>query len=475
VVTSGFADVQTFNCYGVNENYIYMSAGTYYLCAATIGGLLQVEFISGTGTISPVGNCKTQTCPPPTTTTTTSTTTTTTTLPAPFTACMSDFSDASACDCDGLSYGTWTFNGSGATICTSTTITSTGILSEITNNGYFWIASAGQVRYYRKNGTSSSATAQAACFACPTTTTTTTTTSTTTTTTTNPYEFYEFAQFECNGTTGGCIATANTNECVGFPVGTSVLSTRYYKPAAADGYAYKYVSGPNAPCSPALLMTTVGSSTNCGTVLACPTTTTTTTTSTTTTTTTLPPFQNIVCVSVEGGDQDSACNSCPQAFTMTGNFSTFCTSTIFTADTWYYTATGNYWLSFGGQVLRVTHTVGQNTATLISAGCQTCPAPITTTTTTTSTTTTTTTAAAAYDYYLADEYNCNQPPCSTRRAIDVPVVFPAGYSYNSTHYYTPLSQDGYIYKITGPNSPETSLILDPTLPHGTNCVSVCAV
>jgi hypothetical protein len=76
---------------------------------------------------------------------------------------------------------------------------------------------------------------------------------------------------------------------------------------------------------------------------------------------------------------------------MLGNGTTFCNSTIFTGDTWYYTATGNYWLSFGGQTLRVTHTVSQNTATLISAGCQTCPA--TTTTTTAAPTTTTTTPA----------------------------------------------------------------------------------
>ena len=102
----------------------------------------------------------------PTTTSTTSTTSTTTAAPTtttttkpPFTACMSDFSDASACNCDGLSYGTWTFYGSGIDICSSTTITSSGILAEIENNGYFWIASGGNVRYYQKNGTTSSATA----------------------------------------------------------------------------------------------------------------------------------------------------------------------------------------------------------------------------------------------------------------------------------------------------------------------------
>jgi hypothetical protein len=74
VITSEGGEVETFNCYGVNENYVYMSAGTYYLCAAEVGGLLQAFFAEGTtGTISPVGNCKTGTCPPATTSTSTST------------------------------------------------------------------------------------------------------------------------------------------------------------------------------------------------------------------------------------------------------------------------------------------------------------------------------------------------------------------------------------------------------------------
>ena len=84
-------EVATFNCFGQNENYVYSTGGIKYLCAAIIGGLLQAEIVSGTGTIENVGNCKTGTCPPPPTTTTTttaaptttttSTTTTTTTAP----------------------------------------------------------------------------------------------------------------------------------------------------------------------------------------------------------------------------------------------------------------------------------------------------------------------------------------------------------------------------------------------------------
>ena len=89
--SSAGGEVATFNCFGQNENYVYSTGGIKYLCAAIIGGLLQAEIVSGTGTIENVGNCKTGTCPPPPTTTTTttaaptttttSTTTTTTTAP----------------------------------------------------------------------------------------------------------------------------------------------------------------------------------------------------------------------------------------------------------------------------------------------------------------------------------------------------------------------------------------------------------
>jgi hypothetical protein len=89
-ITSAGGEVATFNCFGQNENYVYMNAGTYHICAAVIGGLLQAEIVSGTGTLSPVGNCKTQTCPPPTTTTTTTEApTTTTTTEAPTTTTTS--------------------------------------------------------------------------------------------------------------------------------------------------------------------------------------------------------------------------------------------------------------------------------------------------------------------------------------------------------------------------------------------------
>jgi hypothetical protein len=80
---------------GTNINRAFFNPGTYYQCARVIGGLAQIEFVDGTGTISPVGSCNSGPCPPSTTTSTstsTSTTTTsstTTTTTAPTTATLS--------------------------------------------------------------------------------------------------------------------------------------------------------------------------------------------------------------------------------------------------------------------------------------------------------------------------------------------------------------------------------------------------
>jgi hypothetical protein len=69
-ITSAGGEVATLNCFGVNENYAYPSAGIRYICASVVGGLLQAEIVAGTGTLTPVGDCKTGPCPPTTSTTT---------------------------------------------------------------------------------------------------------------------------------------------------------------------------------------------------------------------------------------------------------------------------------------------------------------------------------------------------------------------------------------------------------------------
>ena len=113
-----------------------------------------------------------------------------------------------------------------------------------------------------------------------TSTTSTTTTSTTTTTTTAAptYDYYEADEYSCDPCT-----FVQSNVCVAFPAGSSIVtSNRYYKPQSITGFVYKNFTLLGSPCSPALIMTTVGNSTNCD--AACGVTTTTTSTTTTTTT-----------------------------------------------------------------------------------------------------------------------------------------------------------------------------------------------
>ena len=126
--TSAGGEVATFNCFGVNENFVYSTSGNKYLCAAIVGGLLQVEIISGTGTIEQVGNCKTGACPPSTTTTTTAApTTTTTTTAAPTTT-----TTTTAAPTTTTTSTTTTTTTAAPTTTTTSTTTSTTTLPGIT-------------------------------------------------------------------------------------------------------------------------------------------------------------------------------------------------------------------------------------------------------------------------------------------------------------------------------------------------------
>jgi hypothetical protein len=287
---------------------------------------------------------------------------------------------------------------------------------------------------------------------CASITTTTTTTSTTTTTTTQPPYVYYVAQ-RCDN-----IAFQQNFRTTGtYSAGTSL---RY------NGYCWEVqtlqgVSGVDAESAYI----------NCA---SCNGTFPTTTTSTTTTSTTQAPVNASV---------SSSCTGITQTITV-NNFTGGDGSTYYASNTTYgdpeSAANGPVSPVAGGTVdyagqpngtryIKITSTISQN----VVSGGQVCT---TTTTTTTSTTTTTTTPApAAYDYYLANEFDCNQPPCSTIRNTGVPVAFPSGFAYIATRYYQPISQDGKLYKITGPNSVSTSLILSTTIPSGTNCVSLCAL
>jgi hypothetical protein len=120
----------------------------------------------------------------------------------------------------------------------------------------------------------------------------------------------------------------------------------------------------------------------------------------TTTTTTIANFFGTVCY---GDTENDACNNPTFCFTMTGNALTFCDSTVFTSLGWNIIATGNYVISFGGNSLTVSHTFGQDYATVYGGGCVSCPPPPSTTTSTTSTTT----LPPADNYYFARAYVCD--------------------------------------------------------------------
>ena len=263
---------------------------------------------------------------------------------------------------------------------------------------------------------------------------------------------------------------------------------------------------------------TTTTSTTTTTTTAVPTTSTTTTTTTaapttttsTTTTTTTALFQGYVSYALS---DTNACTNPISGFTMTGNGTTFCNSTIFSSGGWYSVASNTYYLSYGGNTLTVNHYTLQNSASLTGGGCQACPATTTTTTTTaapttstttttttaaptTSTTTTTTTAATTstttttttaapttttstttttttadpYDYYLADEYYCID--CSFQTG-SVAVAFPAGTSIVTLNrYYRPSDPTGFIYKNFTSTTPGVSIIMTTT-GNSLNCNTIC--
>jgi hypothetical protein len=107
-----------------------------------------------------------------------------------------------------------------------------------------------------------------------------------------------------------------------------------------------------------------GTCTNYTDISVVPCTTTTTTTvppTTTTTTTTL--FSNTIGF---GGAQEDACGFTASG-AVTGNGSTFCTSTTFTGSIFAAAPTGTWYVSFGGNYVTVSVTNGNPVATVTSA------------------------------------------------------------------------------------------------------------
>ena len=449
-ITSVGADVATFDCYGNNINYVYPTAGIRYICAAVVGGLLQVEIISGTGTITPVGNCKTGSCPPETTTTTTSApTTTSTTTSAPTTTTTTVATTVIAgyvslldgdSSCSGGEYAAVNITVVGTTICDATSITGLSstpfgnVFADMDPNQIFYVSDGTNSRQFTRNGTSSTAAPTAVCASCPTTTTTTTTTAAPTTTTTTPAPTtttttvatavvagYVSLLDDASACTGGEYASVNIT-VVGSTIcnATSIIGLSstpfgnvfsdmdpnqvFYVSNGTDSREFTRVgttstATPNAACVSCPTTTTTSTTTAAPTTTttAAPTTTTTTPAPTTTTTTVA---TAIVAGYVSLLDGASACTGGEYAsvnITVVGSTICDATSIIGLSSTPFGNVFADmdpnqvFYVSAGGNSREFTR-VGTTSTATPNAACVSCPTTTTTSTTTAAPTTTTTAA-----------------------------------------------------------------------------------
>jgi len=235
-----------------------------------------------TTTDAPTTTTTTTTDAPTTTTTTTTdapTTTTTTTAAGPCQVSLSPSNIDGATACDNwnnvIDRTTYYALYSGCSATNGQQLYTDSGLTTLIPNGYY----SNGTNYWLVAGGAGTLNSQTACPG--PTTTSTTSTSTTTTTTTAAYDFYTAEEYDCST----CTATGNNAVLVAFPAGTSITTTnRYYKPDSIPGFVYKNFT--NAAAGAAIIMTTLGSSTNCNTACGNATTTTTTSTSTSTSTST---------------------------------------------------------------------------------------------------------------------------------------------------------------------------------------------
>ena len=125
---------------------------------------------------------------------------------------------------------------------------------------------------------------------------------------------------------------------------------------------------------------------------------------------------------------DNVCYNSAYGFSMSGNDTTFCNSTVFTSSGWYGVPTGTYYLGYGGNTRNVTHTSATNYATTYDGGCAACPVTPTPTPTNTQTHTTTPTPTPppTYLYYSVDR----RATCNT--GIENPVAMFAQLPYAFT-------------------------------------------
>jgi rRNA maturation protein Nop10 len=357
-----------------SKNYTSVSDGTYYAAVRDAGDVENIIAKSVVVSCTTTTTTSTTTTQPPTTTTTTAGYTI-------FSLTYSNTSGNTAC----TDYATPTnrnpyYAGPNATLGTGTILYTTSALTTPVANGYY----SNGINYWNTAASVGNLQNETICTGASTTTTTTEP-PTTTTTTTAAYDFYTAEEYSCST----CTATGNNSILVAFPAGTSIsTANRYYRPDSTPGYVYKNFT--NASAGAAIIMTTLGSSTNCNTACGNTTTTTTTTEAPTTTTTTTAPLckeYQITSTDPTYGADISGTNCDGTAYFDTGFF-------------------GTVNLCF----LENQISVSGGTFSLIGA----CDGPLTTTTTTTTTTTEApTTTTTTTDAPIPPTTTTTIPPTTT--------------------------------------------------------------
>ena len=182
---------------------------------------------------------------------------------------------------------------------------------------------------------------------------------------------------------------------------------------------------------------------------------------------------------------DNVCYNSAYGFSMSGNDTTFCNSTVFTSSGWYGVPTGTYYLGYGGNTRNVTHTSATNFATTYDAGCAACPVTPTPTPTNTQTptpthtTTPTPTPPPTYLYYSVDR----RATCNTGIENPVAMFVQLPYAFTPTlngWYRDSAGSCTYSYRISNitPTNPgiytpvpvDAVTYADSTTACGSGCI-----
>jgi len=415
-ITSVGGEVTTFDCYGVNVNYVYATAGIRYVCASVIGGLLQAEIVSGTGTLTSVGNCKTGPCPAPT-----PTTTTTIALPTYKYLVNGSLSASSSVACAAVkNVYLWSYSDTFIDLETyyEGNSSSPTVPLVVYAGGDRWKSNGVSAIQIDDFGYATNLTS------CPATTTTTTTTTAAPTTTTT------IAPTTTTTSTTTTIAPTTTTTTTAAPTTTTTTT------AAPPTYKYLVNGSPS-----------VSSSVACGTT------------------------KNIYLWSYADTFTDSVIY-----YEGTITAPTLPLVVYAGADRWKSNGVSAVQIDDSGYATNLTScpvttttTTAAPTTTTTSTTSTTTTTAAPTTTTTTAAPTTTTTTADPFDYYIADEIDCSD--CSVA-AANQRVAFPAGTSVTLNRYYRYVGfANDFTYLIKEVTTAGGAVAL--TLPSFTSCNSAC--